>query len=196
MPTGYTAKLYDGEQSFEDFVLACARAFGALVTLRDENIDTPLPERLKPSTYHIDAWHKAEKELADLKTLTLGQAEAKSLEEFKAHMTEHKKSVETRTARNARYNEMLERVREWAPPTTDHENLKKFMVEQITISLEDYDIPVPTLLNGGAWLEEQKRRLEWSLAYHDKEWKKDVERTEQANKWIDDLRDSLIGVVK
>lgn len=29
MPTGYTSKLYDGEQSFEDFVLSCMDAFDA-----------------------------------------------------------------------------------------------------------------------------------------------------------------------
>jgi hypothetical protein len=34
MPTGYTAKIYNGvPQTFEEFALDCARTFGALITL-------------------------------------------------------------------------------------------------------------------------------------------------------------------
>ena len=36
MPTGYTHELHEGEEiSFEKFVMSCARAFGALVLMRD-----------------------------------------------------------------------------------------------------------------------------------------------------------------
>ena len=51
MPTGYTAKIADG-QTFEEFILSCARAFGALVEMRDEPADAPIPEEFKPSAYH------------------------------------------------------------------------------------------------------------------------------------------------
>ena len=37
MPTGYTLDLYNGKDiTFEEFVLKCARAFGALIDMRDE----------------------------------------------------------------------------------------------------------------------------------------------------------------
>jgi len=37
MPTGYTADLNDGKQvTFQEFTMKCARAFGALIEMRDD----------------------------------------------------------------------------------------------------------------------------------------------------------------
>ena len=60
MPTGYTLELYDGKDiTFEEFVLKCARAFGALINMRDEPRDAPIPERFEPSYYHLKELIKA-----------------------------------------------------------------------------------------------------------------------------------------
>lgn len=40
MPTGYTDAIKDGI-SFNQFILSCARAFGALITMRDEPSSVP-----------------------------------------------------------------------------------------------------------------------------------------------------------
>lgn len=40
MPTGYTADIKDGI-TFRDFALRCARAFGATIMQRDEDISIP-----------------------------------------------------------------------------------------------------------------------------------------------------------
>ena len=45
MPTGYTAKIVDG-QSFPDYVKTCLRAMGVCVSMRDLPMDTPIPEFL------------------------------------------------------------------------------------------------------------------------------------------------------
>lgn len=51
MPTGYTWDIKD-EITFEQFIMNCARAFGALVEMRDEPRDKKIPDELKPSDYH------------------------------------------------------------------------------------------------------------------------------------------------
>lgn len=52
MPTGYTSPLYEGKEiSFEQFALRCARNFGALVMMREEPLDTPIPEKFNPCEY-------------------------------------------------------------------------------------------------------------------------------------------------
>ena len=44
MPTGYTYDLYDGKDiEFPDFVMKCARAFGALIEIRDDPMDAAIP---------------------------------------------------------------------------------------------------------------------------------------------------------
>ncbi len=59
MPTGYTAAVQNGTVTrFADFAMNCARAFGALVELRDE-MDAPIPDTFKPSTHHSESLKKA-----------------------------------------------------------------------------------------------------------------------------------------
>jgi len=53
MPTGYTYPVVEGKiTEFSDFALSCARAFGALITMRDDPHDTPIPETFEPSDYN------------------------------------------------------------------------------------------------------------------------------------------------
>ena len=59
MPTGYTVALYEGKDvTFEDFVMGCSRAFGALISLRDEP-NAPIPEEFKVS--ELPAWLKTKR---------------------------------------------------------------------------------------------------------------------------------------
>ncbi len=53
MPTGYTQAIVDNPNlSFKSFVLQCSRAFGALVTMRDDDNNAPIPDEIKPDDYH------------------------------------------------------------------------------------------------------------------------------------------------
>ena len=50
MPTGYTTDIYNGKDvTFKDFALKCARAFGACIHQREDNIDD-LPKLKKHDT--------------------------------------------------------------------------------------------------------------------------------------------------
>ena len=51
MPTGYTSKIKD-DITFEQYAMGCARAFDALIDMRDEASDALIPEELTPSNYH------------------------------------------------------------------------------------------------------------------------------------------------
>ena len=52
MPTGYTATLMEKGQTFQEFIMGCARAFGALIEMRDSPNDAPIPDKFEPSDYH------------------------------------------------------------------------------------------------------------------------------------------------
>lgn len=80
MATGYTYELIDKpETTFEAFALRCSRAFGALIEMREESADAPIPTEIKPSTYHLDALRKAEAEARRFETMTLAEAATLSL---------------------------------------------------------------------------------------------------------------------
>lgn len=53
MPTGYTVKIYNGEKvSGKDFLMTCARNFGTCITMRDEPLSKPIPDKFEPSKFY------------------------------------------------------------------------------------------------------------------------------------------------
>ena len=74
MPTGYTYPVKENENlSFDEFIWSCARAFGALMHMRDDSSDQEirLPEQ---SEYHKDRIKEAKERLARLEKMTLAEA--------------------------------------------------------------------------------------------------------------------------
>ena len=60
MPTGYTEDIYNGKDvTFKDFALKCARAFGACVHQREDNIDDPPRLKIADTSYYEEKLKKA-----------------------------------------------------------------------------------------------------------------------------------------
>lgn len=75
MPSGYTSDIYEGKDiSGKDFILKCARAFGATIMMRDEPLDKEIPV-FEPSTYYIEVLEKAKNELEKYKKMSTEEAE-------------------------------------------------------------------------------------------------------------------------
>ena len=127
MPTGYTADVGDGKVTdFVAFALNCARNFGALMHMRDDSTDAEIRED-EPSTYSRDGLAKAKARLAHLDLLSIDEAGAESTLEYEESLRGFNERKRERGATRQRYEEMLELVRAWEPPTAGHINLKEFM---------------------------------------------------------------------
>lgn len=196
MATGYTAQIKKGI-SFEDFVMSCARAFGALIMMRDEPTNKPIPEKFEPSSYHKDNIVEIEKELVKLNELNESQLTQKAKRVYNDEIASITEGVRKATDLRQKYTEMLIKVRAWQPPSNEHIGFKKFMIEQIESSI-DFDCGTnywtkrqPKLLTGQQWLEQHRQELTRNLAYHKKEDSKEIERTEGRNLWVQQLRQSL-----
>ncbi len=201
MPTGYPADLYEGKPiTFKQFVLNCARAFGALVTMRDESPDAPIPEEFKPSTYHKEQVEKELEELKQVKSWNKYCVELQANDEFERQSRRRQSKVRQDVIDNsklieARYNAMLEKVEAWKPPSEEHNELKIFMIEQLKKVIKfdcDHSFLVePIKISDEEFKQKEIERLEKSIMYHQIEYKKEVERITKQNKWINDLRNSL-----
>lgn len=195
MPSGYTAKLYEGEQSFEDFVLGAARGMGALVTMREEPSDAEIPERLEASTDYYDRQIREGKaRLLELDALTEQDAAREATREYAEAVEANTKDRVEREGKRARYEAMWARVEAWEPPTEDHVGLKKFMREQIQQSIDFDCTPTdrnPQALNALAWLENQRQKAQRDISYGEEHRAKELERTEGRNAWLSALRSSL-----
>lgn len=197
MPTGYTADIKDGI-TFPKFAMNCARAFGATVTMRDESMSVAIPEEFKPNTEYYDrSLKKAHQFLAFLNKVDNTLAEKMAQKEYlkeKIRIGEHlAESNDT----ICKYRVMLSKVNNWQPPTKDHEELKKFMIDQLEQSIKFDDMSryyrdnPAILLNGQSWILKKKQECLRDIAYHTKERTEEISRTLERNKWIKDLRNSL-----
>ena len=194
MPTGYTSKLYDGKkQTFQEFAMECARAFGALVTLRDDS-DAKIPDEFKPSEYAQESLKKAEKKLKEAIGWSDAAAAAKALVEYNNSVKEYEASKERSAGIVKRYREMLAEVKKWTPPTPDHENMKKFMVEQLesSIKFDNYTPDKPKMLTGPQYKKEIIEGCQKDIGYYTKSHLEEVQRCEGRTAWVKALRDSLL----
>lgn len=196
MPTGYTAQIADGI-TFNEFIMSCARAFGALVTMRDSPSDAPIPECFKPSNYHKNNIRKTEEGIAELKAMTIPAAMRKAKKAYQDEIKNIEKEIQEKTELRAKYEEMLGKVKAWIPPTSDHIELKKFMVDQITSSIkfdcntDYYTRQKPKELTGKEWKEQEFQKRLRDLDYHKKGHIEEVQRVEGRNIWVKQLRESL-----
>lgn len=194
MPTGYTAAIADGI-TFDKFAMNCARAFGALVMMRDEPMDAPIPEKFEPTRYHLERVTAARTRQAELEAMTPAMTELAAEGAYRIALEHHEKYVAEKNALRDKYNTMLAQVEEWTPPTKEHEELKKFMREQIEESLRFdctiYDESKPELMTGARWLDAEMARAKTDIAYHSKEHTKELERTSSRSEWVRALRESL-----
>ena len=67
MPTGYTANIVDGEETFEEYVWRCTRAFGAMMHMRDDSLGAKftVPDNADKGNPHKDYLDKCAQELIE-----------------------------------------------------------------------------------------------------------------------------------
>lgn len=194
MPTGYTAAIADGI-TFDQFVWDCARAFGALVLMRDAPQGTPIPERFEPSPYYAKRVSEAQAKLSHLRGLTPEQAHAECVVEYQRALDSHTKRLREKEELRAEYTAMLGQVDAWRAPSPDHEGLKEFMQKQIRESIE-WDcstkyVIAPTLQTTDAWLAISIDLAGSELKMAEESLREEIERTESRNRWLSALRASV-----
>lgn len=195
MPTGYTATLMEKGQTFEAFVMTCARAFGALIEMRDSPLDAPIPKKIGPSRHYVDALATAKKEVARLE----GFSKVRQLDFGAKKRTEHIKQVKSWIAKdileNKRIDGMVAKVNRWSPPR-DHGELRDFMLEQLRISrnVGGYNVLELAKAKDRTAMDYYMAALEdsrHSVTYYEEQLQKEIARSTERTEWVNQLRDSL-----
>lgn len=196
MPTGYTAKLMELGQTFPEFIMGCARAFGALIEMRDSPNDAPIPDKFEPSDYNAKRLIEARESLAKLKAMNAEERVAFG-ESAKAEDIERsRKYLEKALAENSRLEDMAAQVRAWTPPTEDHQGLKEFMLQQIDVSKNGVDYSERSLVEAQTkpatvYYVEAVSSAVRDIKYHTEGNEKEVERTNGRSEWVQQLRASI-----
>ena len=199
MPTGYTADI-EKDISFEDFILGCARAFGATMHQRDDNMKDRPKLRDTENNYHVDALSEAKKKVAELEAMKgVNDRTAYGKKVIEEETASSQSYFNSKISLRNKYEAMLQKVYNWNPPTPDHENLKKFMIEQINQSIQHdcetkYTMERLTTLSKANPLDKYNDALQHAyknVEYHETELYKEQARVADSNKWIVALYDSL-----
>ena len=133
MPSGLTDKIGKGA-TFAEFALGCARQMGALIHMRDEPSDAKitLPES---SEYYREELENVRCKLQELQKISMEDFKKQLVEERKSARESVEQAINDKNKLRGQYMQMLMEVKAWRPPTTDHNEFKNMMIQQITDSI-------------------------------------------------------------
>lgn len=204
MPTGYTADIVEGKvKTFKDFAKRCIRAFGATIHMRDEPLSKKYEPR-KADQYYIDRVEECEEELIKLKNagdqFFIDKIRSGLNSDYAYYSNRIKEIQEVR----ARLDSILEEAEKWVPPTEDHVEAKKFMINQLEETIRydgDADYYVDELEKIKTKLEspidvlkiryEMIADAEEELERARERLKEETDRCEDSNKWAEQFLKSI-----
>ncbi|MEB9419887.1 hypothetical protein [Bacillus cereus group sp. BfR-BA-01318] len=94
MPSGYTYIIEDREKvSGSEFILRCARQFGALITMRDEPMDAEIPT-FTVSSGHLERIETAKQNLEAYKSMSLEEAERLTEESYQNRIKSNQEAIQ------------------------------------------------------------------------------------------------------
>ena len=199
MPTGYTHKVQTGEiTTLRDFAMTCARAFGFTITMRDEPSDAPIPDEFTPSQYHAEQLAKYQEQRHEIVALTEEQIAARIADVTRKTLKENVERIDKHFAAKANYDAMLAQVLKWKPPV-ELADMREFMIKQLQESIrfdcrhDPYQERLP-VSDPKEYRESLLRELDDSIAYHKKEYAQEVARTNDRNRYLRMLRESLAAL--
>lgn len=195
VPTGYTAAIADGI-SFKEYALSCARAFGALIAMRDAPADAEIPEEFKSSTYHLEMLQETKSRLCELEAMSIIQATEAVNKSYNEAEKQRKKCIDECNDLLIKYQLMLDQAKKYVAPSEDHVRFREFMIEQITESIKFdcstkyYEEPTKKL-SVDEWLYNQIKQCEKDIEHHTKQYDEECKRVAERNEWVRLLRESL-----
>jgi len=200
MPTGYTAAVCEGEQSFTDFAISCAKAFGACLEQREDPLTT-LPKPIAVSDYRTTSLANAIKELEHLRSLTLEQQLALSKKHSKDNVIHYKEQIAKKKIVRARIKKKLAETRAWKVPKSIR-HVKEFMIKQLLETL-DHDGDVSYYVGALAEVKTAGPNdyyitaldcAEKSVEYNQKALAEESNRVNEQHQWIVDFYSSLHAI--
>ncbi len=191
MPTGYTAPIIESKKpiTLRQYALRCARAFGACLNMRDDDMDLPPPQSLQPDedSYHVESLAKAHSTIKRLSRMTKAQKKAYNIKRRKAQLRSLTKGKVRADVERARYAAMRNEVQAWDAPA-ELANLKEFMLSQIEVSASDrmtdyYANEIAKLGKVDYYRNDLDGAIR-DIEYHTEKIAKERQGIEQANQWL------------
>lgn len=203
MSTGYTSYIYDGKiTNGANFLKLCTRAFGIAVDIKDENLSVVTPNHFEPDPFYEEMYKKAVSKRNKYKRMTIDEARQEFVEKEIKSLNSSKEYLSKMIEENDRYRSVRIEVKKWIPPTSKHEKLKEFALNQLNISMNSKDSleffrtgsdkkiddSEENIIN---YLYEMQETCEKEVIRSYKKWQENIKETEEKNLWMKQFLDSL-----
>lgn len=206
MPTGYTADVENGEiTTLKEYMYRCARAFGGFVHQREDPLDAEL--KYPELDIHYEQWaiEREEENLRYWETASDEDIRYRIEENQRKEYEHNKEALKMYEAHNKRYDDMLSKVQAWQPPTDEHQKIKEFAIEQLTISrrsddfvdkyyrqpILEFESQSTNPINIETLREEHLIDSEKSILTYQKQIKEKKQKHQETLEWIDQFFGSL-----
>lgn len=195
MPTGFTAKLVDQDQPFENFVWTCARAMGCFIHMRDDPLDATIyvPDLPFGAEFNLEQLKRLREELEAVKEMSPEKIRNRVISEYLRQVEYHNSYSAKSQVVKQRLESMIAKVEAWnASPA--HQNFKKFMLDQLRETVE-HDCRPLTPPEGIDWEqfepeEWRAKQIAWiedSLAWYTKRNAESIKAHHENIQWVKDL---------
>lgn len=206
MPTLYTAFIENGAiTNGADFLKLCIRNFGIAADLKDKPLRVPVPTHFEPDPYYKQEYKRAVERNNKIQQMTLEEARQEIIEKYKRDAESSRKYYEDCVENNQKYLKVKKEIANWIPPTKEHENLKKFALEQLDgcikseKDLRRYERDANSENNGSYWtdkeiqeyLDDKKQFGEDGVKNAYQHWQEAIKDAEMKNLWMKQFLDSL-----
>lgn len=205
MPTGYTAFIQDGDiTTGKDFLRLCLRNFGMAINMRDEPLSKPVLTQFEPNPYYKKDYEETVEIRNKYRKMTFEEAKKELIEKHKKDIESARKSLDKYIAEDERYMKVRDEIEKWIPPTSEHENIKKFALNQIDISLntdireycnkelsKNLDVSDEEVYS---YMNDINEFYENDVARAYKRWQEELKRTADKNMWMKQFLDSLENI--
>lgn len=195
MPTAYTAGIEDGTiTTAQEFLMLCAREFGACISMMDEPLSKSIPERFMPNfEWYAKQMEEERKNLEHFQKMSLDEVKIYREEKRKTEVEQAEFAREHAEKILCQYKDVLGQVVDWNPPTLEHNRLKEFAIEQIKMCLPDLSIysVKPDDSTDEQWLEKHIKYCEESIERYKKRIEEEIKAAESKTAWVKALRDSF-----
>ena len=211
--TGYTYDVAEGKiTSGAEFLKLCARAFGACGIFRDESFDTPLEELIKKTwnkdgsykDYYKTHYDKAIDEYNRFASMSNEERKQMYMDELNDRYLRELECLTKMKTERKRFDKVLKEVNSWNPPTSEHESIKNFAIDQIgqviagDSEIEQQEKIVRDLefkdFNEEEFQEWKKNKIEhfeWDINYYESHEAKEKSRYDSNYRYLKLFLDSL-----
>lgn len=188
MPTGYTAQLLEKpNMTAREWARICARAFGACIEQRDQDLKNPAPKKVKPNLKPLkEQKKKYELQLKELNTMTQPLRDAYNKLKASEARQYYTKCIKDNDQQQATLDSMTKRIEAWNARAS-HQELKKFMLNQLEISsckcyAEYYNRALASVEKDYWSMEVESAK--GMIKTYEESIKKEIARADRANDWL------------